>query len=79
MGECIIILELITKMIIIVIMIMMLMVLTVCWNLIGHCQGRTRLIVLVKGVLRKTVGNGTDRQSDKLMETVIRRFSDLCF
>ena len=31
---------------------MVLMMLTVCWNLMDHCQGRTKLTVLVKGVLR---------------------------
>ena len=33
--------------------LMMLMITTVCWNMIRHCQGRTRLIVFVKDVLRK--------------------------
>jgi len=79
MGECVFILELMTKIMIIVIMIMVLMMFTVCWNLIGHCQGRTRLTVLVKGVLRKAVGNETDRQSDERMEKINRCFSDLLF
>jgi len=60
--------------------IMVVMMLTVCWNLIGHCQGRTRLIVLVKSVLRKLLElRQTDRHINKGMEKIIGSFNDLRF
>ena len=52
MGQCIFKWKLMTVLMIMMIIIMVLMMLTVCWNLMDNCQGRTKLTVLVKGVLR---------------------------
>ena len=51
-GQCIFKWKLMKLLMITIVILMVLMMLTVCWNLIEHYQGRTKLTVLVKGVLR---------------------------